>query len=427
MKKIFIFFAMLFMLTSCAVKVESIKLSKSSHEMYVGEKVILAVYITPSDATYDSIVWSSSSITVAEVSNGTVVAKNVGTAVITAKVENFSATCKITVKEKEVSSISLSEYSKTIKVGESFNINATISPSDAANKSLTWKSSNTSVATVSSNGYVYGVSAGTAVITAKSSNGIEATCTVTVKNAAITSVSLSATSKTIKVGDTFTLTASHSPSSVTGVTYSWSTSDSNVAIVSSGVVKGLKAGTCTITVTANGKTASCKVTVQDATSTKKEYTDYLAEVMAHVATYGSYSSSTNSYSYVYRSFTYSSSEYTCGFIVDMDDLTLDICLIQSGTSETTVFVTLEPYNSSVCDVWWNFESVSSEMYLFGTLTKSFTTNSLITISTFSGSASLKSTARENASLMSDLCLEFADTYLTGKFGYGIEVFGFTYY
>lgn len=86
----------------------------------------------------------------------------------------------ITLKSIAVKSVKLSETSKALMIGDSFSLTATISPSNASNKDVTWTSSNSNVATVSSYGFVYAKQVGTTTITAKSSNGKTATCKVTV-------------------------------------------------------------------------------------------------------------------------------------------------------------------------------------------------------------------------------------------------------
>ena len=81
----------------------------------------------------------------------------------------------------QVTDIELDITQKSLNVGEAFTLTATLKPNDAMNKSVTWSSSDTSVATVDENGVVTAVSEGTATITATASNGVEASCTVTVK------------------------------------------------------------------------------------------------------------------------------------------------------------------------------------------------------------------------------------------------------
>ena len=78
---------------------------------------------------------------------------------------------------------------------------------------------------------------------------------------AVTGVSLNKTSLSLSIYETFKLDATVSPSNATDPKITWSSSDASVVAVSNGMIKGLKAGTATITVTAGGKTATCTVTV----------------------------------------------------------------------------------------------------------------------------------------------------------------------
>ncbi len=164
-----------------------------------------------------------------------------------------------------VSGISFDEKAKTIGIGEEYELEVNFNPSNAGIRTLEWSTSDSSVAAVK-NGTVTGVSFGTAVITATSSNGRTATCTITVGDPTIsvTSVSLDKNTASAAVGDTVTLTATVSPSNATDRSVTWSTSDSNVATVSNGVVKVLSAGTATITVTTadGGYTDTCTLTVE---------------------------------------------------------------------------------------------------------------------------------------------------------------------
>ena len=81
----------------------------------------------------------------------------------------------------KVTGVKLNKSSKSLTIGDTFTITATVKPGNATDKSVTWSSSNTSVATVDENGVVTAVSEGTATITATASNGVKADCTVTVK------------------------------------------------------------------------------------------------------------------------------------------------------------------------------------------------------------------------------------------------------
>ena len=245
-----------------------ISLNKSSMTLTVGSSETLTATVTPSDATNKTVTWSSSNTGVATVSNGTVKAIAQGTATITAKNSSGNtATCTVKVNPKAATGISLNKTSLTLTVGNSATLTATVTPSDAGNKTVTWTSSNTSVATVS-NGTVKAIAKGTAVITAKNASGNTATCTVTVNAKAATGISLNKTSLTLTVGNSATLTATVTPSDAGDKTVTWTSSNTSVATVSNGTVKAVSAGTATITAkNASGNTATCKVTVNKATTT----------------------------------------------------------------------------------------------------------------------------------------------------------------
>ena len=255
------------------VDVEKVSLNKSATTLTEGESETLTATITPSNATGDKTVkWSSSNEAVAAVdSNGKVTAKKAGTAVITATSSNGkTAGCTVTVKQKEIAitGISLNKSTTSLTEGESETLTATITPSNATgDKTVKWSSSNEAVAAVDSNGKVTAKKAGTAVITATSSNGKTAGCTVTVKQKeiAITGISLNKSTTSLTEGESETLTATITPSNATGdKTVKWSSSNEAVAAVdSNGKVTAKKAGTAVITATSsNGKTAGCKVTVK---------------------------------------------------------------------------------------------------------------------------------------------------------------------
>ena len=173
-------------------KVTGITLNKTSATLTEkGETLSLVASVSPSNAADKSITWSSSNTDVATVNNGTVTAVANGTAVITATANDGSskkASCTVTVKIPDpvvkVSEICFDKTSATFtEKGETLSLTATVSPSNAADRSITWSSSDTKVATVSSNGTVTAIANGTAVITAMANDGSgkQASCTVTVE------------------------------------------------------------------------------------------------------------------------------------------------------------------------------------------------------------------------------------------------------
>ena len=254
--------------TAQTIEVSGISLNKTSLSLVTGGTETLSATVTPSNATNKTITWSSSNTSVATVSNGKVTAVGAGTATITAKAGSKSATCSITIKNPvvEVSGISLNSVSISLVPGETETLTATVTPSNATNKTVTWSSSNTGVATVS-NGKVTAVAIGTATITAKAGSK-SVTCSVTVYNPTVnvTGIALNKTSLSMTTGDTDTLSATVSPANATNKSVSWSSSDSAVATIdANGKITAVAAGTAMITAKAENKSATCYVTVSKAT------------------------------------------------------------------------------------------------------------------------------------------------------------------
>ena len=249
------------------IAVEGVTLSQQTLAMKVGEQQTLKAQVVPSNATDKTVKWSSSKTSVATVSaSGTVMAIAEGEAEITATAGGKKAKCIVTVKTDVVSveSVSLLEESLTLEEGATATLTATVLPADATDKTVTWSSSNSDVATVSDAGVVTAVKEGSATITA-AAGGKQAKCTVTVKKGvvSVTGITLSQTSLSLEEGKTAALTATVQPSDATDKTVAWRSSDKAVATVSSsGVVTAVKEGSATITASAGGKQAQCTVTVK---------------------------------------------------------------------------------------------------------------------------------------------------------------------
>ena len=239
----------------------------------VGNSTQLTWLITPSDATNQNVTWRSNNGSCVSVSDGVITALAVGSSIITVETEDGgkTATCSVTVVEKNVpvTGVSLDKSSMTLAQGDSRALYPIVLPENASDKTVTWSSSNPSVATVDSNGVVTAVSVGTATVTVWTTDGNKsATCIVTVIAATIpvTGVSLNMTSLSMTVGETQTIKATVNPSNATDQTITWSSNNTAVATVSSsGVVTAQAAGTATITVRTNdgGKTATCTVNVKN--------------------------------------------------------------------------------------------------------------------------------------------------------------------
>lgn len=238
----------------------------------VGSSLTLSVTYTPSNATSGkAVTWASSDTSVATVSStGVVTAIKTGNATITATTTNGkSASSAITVAQSY--SISLDKASVSMLVSEdAVQLTASTTPAGTA---VTWTSSDTSVATVSSAGKVTAVKKGTAVITAKISASTEsATCTFTISETVVpSSLKVTASASNIDAGATATLSAvvTYSDSStktlISGVTYT--SGNTAYGTVSGTTLTGVAAGTVKITGTytenSTTVTSTCSVKVNE--------------------------------------------------------------------------------------------------------------------------------------------------------------------
>lgn len=176
-----------------------------------------------------------------------------------------------------VSDIALNRTSVELHPGETVTLTADITPANAANRNITWKSSATAIATVSNTGIVVAHATGTAVIQAITNDGYNiASCQVTVRvnstdpdpgpqPVAVAGVSLDRSQLTLTPGDVWTLTANVTPQNATDKTVAWHSSNPVVAeVMTGGIVVASAAGETTVTVTTadGGFTASCRVTVK---------------------------------------------------------------------------------------------------------------------------------------------------------------------
>ena len=244
--------------TTCNVTVGYVKLDQTEAIIEKGKTMTLAASVYPSSLKDKSVTWKSSNTSVATVSSsGKVKGVKSGTATITctSKATGLKTTCKVIV-----SYVKLNKSEAIIEKGYTVTLKPTVYPSSSIDQSVTWKSSNTAVATVSTSGKVKGVKAGTATITCTSKvTGMKATCKVTVGY-----VKLDQAEVSVKKGKTLTLTATVYPSSLEDKSVTWKSSNTAVATVSSsGKVKGIKAGMAIITCTSDetGLSAMCIVTV----------------------------------------------------------------------------------------------------------------------------------------------------------------------
>jgi len=181
---------------------------------------------------------------------------------------NQSQQSLLSTKTIKPTKVTLNCKTTTINIGSTETLTPTILPSNATNQSVTWKSNNTKIATVDSEGTVSGIKKGRVVITATTVDGKKtAKCVVTVKTIPIinvTSIILDEENISMNVGDSDILTVTITPDNATNQNITWSSSDESIVTVNSeGEIEGISSGNTTITATTKdgNKKATCEITV----------------------------------------------------------------------------------------------------------------------------------------------------------------------
>ena len=273
---------------ACTVKinraVSGVRLDYSKLSLKTGETAALTATVYPSNAANKAVKWISSAPDVASVDQtGKITALKPGITTITVETEDggYTATCNVTVIDSSIVSVTGVKLSATVAeltIGNSKQLTAAISPTNATNKGVTWSSSNTNVASVSSSGVVVAKGEGTATITVKTDDGgYTAACTIRVSKpspsvVAVTGVKLSAIGIELPVGGSKRLSATITPSNATNKGVTWSSDNASVAAVNaSGLITAKGEGTATVTVRTDdgGYTATCKITVVPVTAPEK--------------------------------------------------------------------------------------------------------------------------------------------------------------
>ncbi|MDE5870596.1 MAG: Ig-like domain-containing protein [Muribaculaceae bacterium] len=267
------------MTATCHINVEAryfevteIVLDQTELNLIEGDRALLTATVSPEDATDKSIAWSSSNIEVAAVSEaGEITAVASGEATITATSSSgLTADCHVTVAKRviAVSEVILDKTSLEMTEGDVATLTATINPADATDKTLTWTSSDASVASVSSNGEVKALKPGTATITVSSTNGKTASCEVIVvaKEIEMESIILDTETLELEVGDTHQFVATVLPAETTDTELEWWVDDETVAVTDrNGFVTMVGEGSTTVHVRSvrwNHIEATCHLNVK---------------------------------------------------------------------------------------------------------------------------------------------------------------------
>lgn len=259
------------MITILNPPVASVSVSPSSKSLYVGNSSQLTA--TTKDAAGNvlngrTITWSSSAPAVATVSaSGMVRAMSVGSATITATSEGQNGSSAVSVAVVPVASVTVTPATSLSRIGTGAQLTATTKDSAGnvlTGRVVTWTSDAPGIATVSANGYVTAVAAGSATITA-SSEGKSSTATITVTLVPVATVTIAPATAVLRVGTTVQLNATTKDSAgniLTGRAVTWSTNAPAVATVSaSGVVSAVAVGSATISAASEGKSATSSITV----------------------------------------------------------------------------------------------------------------------------------------------------------------------
>jgi uncharacterized protein YjdB/alpha-tubulin suppressor-like RCC1 family protein len=257
--------------SAVVIPVTSVSLNQTTLSLAPGGTGNLVATVLPENATNKSVTWSSSAPAVATVSPaGVVSAVAAGTSTITVTTAdgNRTATCALTVSAAvvPVTSVTLDQTTVALKTNESAILTPTILPENATNKDVTWSSSNEEVVMVT-NGLVIPLGAGSATVTVTTvDGGRTATCavTVTLATVAVNGLSLNKNQLSLAVAAEETLVVTINPSNATNPAVTWSSSNEDVATVSSdGLVKAIAPGMATITVKSvdSGYAVTCQVRV----------------------------------------------------------------------------------------------------------------------------------------------------------------------
>ena len=228
----------------CDIIATDIILSAQDMTLLVGQTDKLTATVEPENTTDPTITWKSDNEAVATVSaDGAVTGISVGTANVTANCGSVTATCKVTVNPVAASNITLSVQDMTLLVGQTDKLTATVEPENTTDPTITWKSDNEAVATVSADGAVTGISVGTANVTANCGS-VTATCKITVKPRETKPISVSRSDEKMIIldGESAEMSVNVTGGYPEGLTFTWSDGNNTLGSENSLTVVGLSNG-----------------------------------------------------------------------------------------------------------------------------------------------------------------------------------------
>ena len=253
----------------------SIAFQTDSLEMKVQEENRLTFTYCDYDLSQKEIIWTSSNDQVVMVNDGNIKAVGIGTAIVTASINDIVANCTIIVSEDKppVREVVLNQTSLKLEVGEKQNLKVNVLPQNAIHSQITWTSSNPEIVQVSKIGEVTGIGLGESIVEATAEDGYHfAKCRVVVRQkepelTAVSSIKLSENKKELTIGQKFVLMATVAPENATNKEVVWSSENENVASVDEkGIVTAKESGNTVIKVTAQDGSdvmAQCSVIVKE--------------------------------------------------------------------------------------------------------------------------------------------------------------------
>ncbi len=254
-------------------RAEALTLNKTKLTLELWEHFVFKPIFTPENTFDQSVTWLSYDPSIVKIDEwGNAQARSLGTTTIRAKSKDggLVAKCKVKVIPHQVyvTGVSLDKSTVTLEEGDALALTAAVKPDNATNKTVTWLSYDTSIATVDKTGKVTAVAPGTTTVRAKTKDGgYTAKCKVKVipRQIPVTGLTLDKASATLKAGGSITLTASVKPDDATNKTVTWLSYDTSIATVDkTGKVTAVAPGTTNIRAKTKdgGFTAKCKIKVK---------------------------------------------------------------------------------------------------------------------------------------------------------------------
>lgn len=261
----------LFAFSACQkedLSIKSLTLDKSTLSLTIEDTYQFVVSISPTNLHIPNYTWTTSNKDIVSVDDkGGIKAISVGEATITVlnPDKTLQSSCKVTVLPINASGISFDVKNIELLVADEVVLTYKISPDNTTNKQIEWSSADVSIATVDNTGKVKAIGVGETKITAKTNNLLSDICSVKVNPIKATGLSLSQNSISMEISDKQSLAATFTPANTTNKKIIWSSSNSNIALVSDmGEITGVNEGTAQITAKSEDGnfTANCNVNVK---------------------------------------------------------------------------------------------------------------------------------------------------------------------